>query len=101
MVNGAAEQPLRSSYGPVTLLAALANTLIVEFAIWAVLPWFLLAVYVLPLLVIDLLVAMILKSRPGNLGQVGRGMTIGLLAVPAALVMFLPGFMVVQGLGFA
>jgi len=99
MVNGAAAQPLRAHYGPVTFLAALANISIVEVAVWWFVPWFLLAVYVLPLLVIDLVVAAILKSRPGTLGQIGRGMLIGLISAPAALALFWPGFMLVQALG--
>ncbi len=99
MVNGAAAQPLKASYGPVTFLAALANILIVEIAVWWFLPWFLQAIYVLPLLVVDVVVAAVLKSRPGTMGQIGRGMLIGLIAAPAAVAIFWPGLMLVQALG--
>ena len=101
MVNDPAAQPLKPVYGPVTFVSALGNILLVEFCVWVFLPWFVLAVYVVPLLLIDLVVAAALKSRRGALGQVGRGMMIGLIAAPAALAVFLPGFMVVQALGIA
>lgn len=100
MVNEAAARPLSPTYGPVTYLAALGNILVVELAVWVFLPWFLVAIYVLPLLLIDLLVAVVLKSRPGTLGQVGRGMLIGLIAAPAAVGLFLPGLLLAQALGF-
>lgn len=100
MMNDAAAQTSSPRYGPVTFLAALANILIVELAIWIALPWFVFLIYAVPLLAIDLIVAAVLKSRPGLPGQVGRGMLIGLTAAPAALAVFLPGFMLAQGLGF-
>lgn len=99
MVNTPAVQPLVPPYGPVTFLAALVNILVVEMAVWVFLPWYLLALYVLPLLMVDLLVAMILKSRPGTTGQIGRGMLIGLLSVPAGLAVFLPLLGLVQAVG--
>lgn len=96
MVNTSAAQPLRPTYGPVTFLAALANILLVETSVWVVVPWLPLALYVLPLVVINLAVALVLRSRSGTPGQVGRGMLIGLLAVPLALAVFLPGFWLAQ-----
>lgn len=99
MVNSRAAQPLTSSYGPATFLAALVNILVVETAVWYFLPWFALAVFVLPLLLIDLAMAAVLRSRPGVAGQVGRGLLIGLIAAPAALAVFLPGLMLVQAMG--
>lgn len=100
MVNEAAAQPLNPVFGPVTFLAALGNILVVELAVWVFLPWLLLAIYVVPLLLIDLLAAAVLKSRPGTLGQIGRGMLIGLIAAPAAVGLFLPGLLLAQALGF-
>jgi hypothetical protein len=99
VVSSRAAQPLTSSYGPVTFLAALVNILVVETAVWYFLPWFALAVFVLPLLLIDLALAAVLRSRPGVAGQVGRGMLIGLVAAPVALAVFLPGLMLVQAMG--
>ena len=100
MVNKAAAQPRKPDYGPVTFLAALGNIFVVELAVWVFLPWFLLAIYVVPLLLIDLVLAMVLKSRHGTMGQVGRGMLIGLIAAPAAVGLFLPGLLLAQALGF-
>ena len=59
-------------------------------------PWLPLLLYVLPLLVVDLAVALVLRSRRGAMGQAGRGMLIGLLAAPLALAVFLPGFWLAQ-----
>ena len=99
MVNTPAAQPLKPTYGPVTFVAALANILLVETAVWVVLPWYLLALYGVPLLLVDLLAATVLKSRPGRAGQIGRGMLIGLLSVPAGLALFLPLLGLAQVLG--
>ena len=90
MVNTPEAQPVQRGDGAVTFLAALANILLVNMAFWVVLPWYLLALYLLPLLLVDLLVAAVLKSRPGTVGQIGRGMLIGLLTVPGGLAVFLP-----------
>ena len=98
MVNDA--RPQRVSYGPATFVAALVNILIVEVALWLTVPWIALAVFVVPLLVVvDVVVAAILTSRSGTLAQVGRGMLIGLIAAPATLAVFLPGFFLAQALG--
>ncbi|MCG7578820.1 hypothetical protein [Mycolicibacterium sp. OfavD-34-C] len=92
-------RPQRVSYGPATFVSALVNVLIVEVALWLTVPWIALAVFVVPLLVVDVVVATILKSRSGTLKQVGQGMLIGLIAVPATLVLFLPGLILTQALG--
>lgn len=99
VVTSRVPQPLTSSYGPVTFVAALVNILFVETAVWYFLPWFALAIFVLPFVLIDLAIAAVLRSRPGVAGQVGRGMLIGLVAAPVALAVFLPGFLLVQAAG--
>jgi hypothetical protein len=80
-------------------LAALTNILVVEVAVWLFLPWFVLAVFVLPLLLIDLAMAAILRARPGTAGQIGRGMMIGLISAPMTLAVFLPGLLLAQAMG--
>ena len=100
MVKEPAALPLQANYGPVSLVAALGTILLAEMALWVVMPWYLLALYLLPLLLVDLVVAVVLKSRLGKLGQIGSGMLVGLLAVPAALAVFLPLLWLVQVLGF-
>ncbi|MBB2989677.1 hypothetical protein FHR72_001140 [Mycolicibacterium iranicum] len=87
-----------SRYGPASFGAALANIVLIEFTMWVFTPWWLLAVYMLPLLLVNLVLAVLLERRGGIPGQIGRGMLIGLLSVPAALVLFLPGFMLALGL---
>ncbi|MGE2736076.1 hypothetical protein [Mycolicibacterium vaccae] len=91
MTNHPAAPALKPTYGPATYLAALVNVLVIEFTVWVFLPWLVLTIYVLPLILIDLVVAAVLNSRPGTLGQIGRGMLVGLIAAPLALVLFVPG----------
>lgn len=98
MVNQPAAQPLTSHYGPVTFISALANILVVQIAVWAFLPWFVLVIFVLPLLLVDLATAVVLRSRPGAAGQVGRGMLVGMIAAPATLAVFLPGLLIAQAM---
>ncbi|WP_157897532.1 hypothetical protein [Mycolicibacterium rutilum] len=80
-------------------MAALFNVLVIELAVWATLPYLLLAIYVVPLIVVDLIVAIVLEARKGASGQVGRGMLIGLLCVPAGLIVLVPGFLAAQAAG--
>lgn len=98
-MNTAEPESVRVSYGPAVFVAALVNILIVELALWVTVPWFALAVFVIPLLVVDLGVAALLKLRKGTLRQVGHGMMIGLIAAPATVVVFAPGLWLVQAVG--
>lgn len=76
--------------GPVGFAAAMVNILVIELAMWAVLPWFYIAVFVIPLLLLDVAISVFLRGRPGTLGEIGRGMLIGCIAGPAALAFFIP-----------
>lgn len=98
MVNHPAAQPLTSRYGPVTFISAVANIVVVEVAVWTFLPWFVLVIFVLPLLLVDLAIAVVLRARPGVAGQVGRGMLIGTIAAPATLAVLLPGLLIAQAM---
>ncbi len=99
MVKGVPAQRHTAGYGPWSLVAALFNVLVIELAVWATLPYLLLAIYVVPLIVVDLIVAIVLEARKGASGQVGRGMLIGLLCVPAGLIVLVPGFLAAQAAG--
>lgn len=99
MVNGAVPQRVTPAYGPATFLAALMNIFAVETAVWMFLPWFVLAIFVLPLVLIDLAIAAVLRARPGTAGQIGRGMLIGLIPAPMTLAVFLPGLLLAQAMG--
>ena len=70
-----------------------------SLATWYFLPWFTLAVFALPILLVDLALGVVLVKRSGVVGQVGRGMLIGLIAAPMTLLIFLPGLLLVQQLG--
>lgn len=99
MVNDAAAQQETPTYCSVTFLAALVNILVVQTAVWVFLPWFVLAIFVLPLLLVDLAIAAVLRARPGTTGQIGRGMLIGLISAPMTLAVFLPGLLLAQAMG--
>jgi hypothetical protein len=91
--------PPSARYGPATFLAALVNVFFVSLATWYFIPWFALAVFVVPILLLDVAVGVVLMTRPGATGQVGRGMLIGSIAAPLTLLVFLPGLLLVQALG--
>jgi hypothetical protein len=71
-------------YGAIGFAAATMNVLIGTLAAWVSFPYFLLYIYFVPLIVADLVVAVVLVTRPGLVAQAGRGMLIGLLSVPLA-----------------
>ena len=91
-------QSSNERYGPATFVAAVVNTLVVSFATWYFIPWFALAVIAVPVLLLDLAVGAILRTRPGTTGRVGRGMLIGMIACPLTLLLFVPGLLLVQAL---
>lgn len=71
-------------HGAIGFVAASANVLLGTLAAWVSFPYFLLYIYFLPLIVVDLIVAVVLAKRSGLVAQAGRGMLIGLLSVPIA-----------------
>ncbi|MGE4024079.1 hypothetical protein [Mycolicibacterium sp.] len=89
----------QTDYSPATFIASLVNILVVMLAVWVFLPWLALLVVVLPLLLVDLALAVVLRSRQGRLGQVGQGMLIGLIAAPVAVVVFVLGLVIGQAAG--
>lgn len=91
--------PVTHGQGPLGFAAALANILVIEFAIWTLLPWVYLAVFVIPLLLLDVGVAVFLRSRVGTIGEIGRGMLIGCIAGPAALAFFIPLYFLAAATG--
>ena len=96
MVNAEREDPVVGGYGPWGFAAASLNILVIEFATWVLLPWVFLAIILIPLVLADLAISAVLKSRPGKVGEVGRGMMIGCIAAPAAAVFFIPLYFLVQ-----
>ena len=64
MVSESTTRPSAQRYGPITFTAALGNSLLVGLATWYFLPWFALAVFVLPVLLVDL--ALVLFWRPAQ-----------------------------------
>ena len=99
MVSEPEAHPQNLPYGPVGFAAALVNILVIEFVAWTLLPWFYLAIFLVPVLLLDLGISALLAARRGRLREVGRGMMIGCIAGPAALVFFIPLYLLVQGVG--
>jgi hypothetical protein len=54
---------------------------------------------VIPLLLLDVAVSAYLRGRTGTLGEIGRGMLIGCIAGPAALVFFIPLYFLAAATG--
>ena len=99
MVNESTADPSVQRYGPTSFVVALGNSLFMGLVTWYFLPWFALAVFVLPILLIDLALGAVLATRSGTMGQLGRGLLVGLITAPLTLLIFLPGLLLVQGLG--
>jgi hypothetical protein len=99
MVNvGDVSPPARRS-GALGFAAALVNILVAEFVTWVLLPWFYLAVFVVPLLLLDVALSAFLATRRGEIREIGRGMLIGCIAAPAALIFFIPLYLLIQAAG--
>lgn len=99
MVNKHEVSPLVGRYGPLGFAAALVNILVIEFVTWVLLPWFYLAVFLVPLLLLDLALSTFLATRQGKLREIGRGMMIGCIAGPAALIFFIPLYLLIAAVG--
>lgn len=88
-----------SRYGAVGFSAALANTLVLDFATWVLLPWLYMAVLVLPILLVDVLISVVASRRGGKVGQAGRGLLVGCLSGPLSLIIFIPALILVTAAG--
>lgn len=88
-------------YGPLTFTAAAANIFVSNLYTWLLAPYSIIGfpILLLPPVLLDVAIAAILAWRPGKLGQIGRGMLIGLLSLPVALVVFIAGFAVAKAIG--
>jgi hypothetical protein len=89
--------PSTVPYGAMGFMAVLANTLAMDFAVWVVMPDPLLELFIVPILLIDLIIAVVASRYPGNVGQVGRGLLIGCLSGPLSLIIFIPAAFLASG----
>lgn len=99
MIDGVDANTLKYRYGPVSFVAAAANIFIVGLILWIFAPYTIFLPQFYVFLLADVVVAVLLIRRSGKPGQIGRGMLIGLLAVPAALVVFIPVYLVAGAIG--
>ena len=96
-----ADRPAAQRYGAPGFLAATLNVLLGNLAAWFAFPYFLLYLLFAPVIVVDLVVAAVLVRQPRVLGQIGRGMLIGLISVPLAPVAIAAGYGLAAVAGFA
>jgi hypothetical protein len=99
MMNVGDKSPSADLYGPLGFGAVLVNILVIEFITWVLLPWFYLVLFVVPVLLLDVGISAFLATRSGKVREIGRGMLIGCIAGPAALVFFIPLYLLVQAAG--
>ncbi|MGB8404696.1 MAG: hypothetical protein WCE30_11610 [Mycobacterium sp.] len=100
MVNSRQFTQSPDRYGVAGFFAALANTAVLMFICWAVMPWWLLlSVTALPALLVDMLIAALLSRRGGQAGQIGRGMLVGCLSAPISLAVFVPVLVLAGNIG--
>ncbi|MGV9800505.1 hypothetical protein ACWDTP_20905 [Mycobacterium sp. NPDC003449] len=97
MTNEAVAQ---EKYGPAGFVAALVHIFILNFATLVIAAVaFPVLFYFAPILLGDLLVSVVLMTRPAKLGQIGRGMLIGWLSAPVSLILFASVFIVGKAIG--
>lgn len=70
-----------SGYGEIGFAAATVTIVVVSLAVWLSTGYARFIVYFIPLIVAELVAAIILARCPGKLRQAGRGMLVGLLGV--------------------
>jgi hypothetical protein len=100
MENGSPISAAKYRYGPMSFVAALVNILAIEVITWVFLPWmtFLAFFFVLPVLAADLVPSAVLATRPGKLGQVGRGMLIGWISAPVSMAVYSVGVVIARAI---
>ncbi|WP_445166117.1 hypothetical protein ACTXG7_19880 [Mycolicibacterium sp. Dal123E01] len=82
-------------------MAFAINMLVLEFMTWVLLttaPYFV-PVIVLPVIILDALMAWALTRRGGRTAQIGRGLAIACLAPILTLLIFVPGWIIAKSLG--
>lgn len=89
-----------SKYGPAGFVAALLHIFVVNFVSLVLVVFaFPVLLYFAPILFGDLLVSVVLTTRPAKLGQIGRGMLIGWLSAPVSVVLFVSVFIAGKAIG--
>jgi len=99
MVNETRWHQGKEKYSAAGFGAALANGVGIELVTWLLLPWFYLAIILIPVLLLDLAVSVFLATRRGKLREIGWGMLVGSIAGPATLIFFIPLYFLTQGVG--
>ena len=77
-----------------------ANMFVLEFVTWILMPaWYLLPVIVLPVVILNALVALGLTNARSAIAQVGRGMLIACTSAPLTVGVFALAFVVADAIG--
>ncbi|BBY28070.1 hypothetical protein [Mycolicibacterium sediminis] len=77
-------------YGPASVVAVLVTSLVLGVLSWALVPWIYLSIVLIPPVLVVVIAAAFLLAGGRRQQQVGRGMLIGCLTVPATLIVCLP-----------
>jgi hypothetical protein len=99
VVNDAIAGPATHRYGAIGFVAATVNVFVGNLAAWISFPYLLLYLYFVPVILVDLVAAAVLATRPGKSGQVGRGLLIGSLAVPLSPMLTWSWYFVALAIG--
>lgn len=99
MAEGLVIDPSTTRYGPVGFSAAMVNILVLEYVTWLFIPWLTLALFALPVILVDVAVSALLTKCAGRLGQAGRGMLIGCMSAPVSMVIFIPAIIIAHAIG--
>ncbi len=88
------------AFGPVVFGAVMTNIAILQWAMWDLyIGTFRRYAFYLPFFLIDLVLSIVLIVLPNTFGQIGRGMLIAWLSVPASVVLFVSGFAIANAIG--
>ncbi len=94
MVDSYADsQPRR--HGAAGFVGASCNVFVGTVISWLSVPYYAMYIYFAPMVLIDLCVCVVLAAQSGWLGQLGRGMLIGLLSVPLTSAVIWISFLLV------
>ena len=100
MIGDAIKSLGRLSLGPAAFGAVLANVFVLQWSMWDLyIGTFRRAEFYLPFFLVNLVVSVALTVSPGTFGQLGRGMLIAWLSVPASLIIFISGFAIANAIG--
>jgi hypothetical protein len=99
-ISAEQQYPAESRYGRAGFAAASVNILLLEFLTAVLmLSWYMLLFILLPVLIVNALLAYGLTRGRGAVAQVGRGMLIGCISAPLTILIVIPAWFVARAIG--